>query len=128
MVLDRTNLDLAEINVYRQLYWGKAELKLLTKSAGGYALLATLKRDWNCDEVLKDKTSDVAVDLGPRNVTFTIGDKKNTLLNILLKTTVFELKGKRYKITDGPNEPLDIRRIWKFGARYNDQDITPIVP
>lgn len=126
-MLDRTKIDLVEINVYRTLYWGnRAILKILSGVSGGYSVVASLTKDWMCDEVHKEKYSDVAPDTNQRNVTFTIGDRNNTLAAILNKATIFELGGRRYTVKK-LNKPLDVRRIWKFEGRYNDQDKTPIV-
>lgn len=127
-MLDRTKLDLVEINVYRKLYWGNSTvLKILGNGPGnnGYTLLASLTKDWMCDEVHKEKNSEALPDTNQRNVTFTIGDRNNTLSAVLKKATVFELLGKRYQ-TKRLNQPLDVRRIWKFEGRYNSQDDTPI--
>lgn len=127
-MLDRTKIDLVEINVYRKLYWGNAVLKILATdpNGNGYVLLGSLIKDWMCDEVHKEKTSEALPDNNQRNVTFTVGDRDNTLSNILKRATVFELLGKRYH-TKHLNQPLDIRRIWKFEGRYNSQDATPII-
>lgn len=129
-MFDRTKIELIDVNVYRQLYWGaKTHLLLLAfdRTVGGYKILRRLKKDWMCDEVLVEKNAGGGhINTGPREVTFTVGDIKGDVGPLIKRATVFELRGKRYKITLD-NEPLDIRRIWLIKGKYNDQDKTPIV-
>jgi hypothetical protein len=128
--------DKFEINALKQVYWGNGTvLKLYVKAPGGYKLLKTLKKDWQCDAVFED---DLLSENQPpakgqgRSTAIMILDRDGKLKDILKQVTIFEISSKtispkRWQLETGPHAPIDDRKIWRFGAKLNVEDVTPVI-